>query len=67
MNNLVEPGFLIDEVQIPNPNLLATARYSYIYWVDHLCDSKPKSLASSIDDLQVLDAVDEFLRRKYLY
>jgi hypothetical protein len=69
MNNLVEPGFSINQALTPDPDPdpLATARYSCIYWVDHLCDSKPESLASSIDDLQVLDAVDEFLRRKYLY
>jgi hypothetical protein len=69
MNNLVEPGFSINQALTPDPDPdpLATARYLCIYWVDHLCDSKPESLASSIDDLQVLDAVDEFLRRKYLY
>jgi hypothetical protein len=67
MNNLVEPGFSINQALTPDPDPLATARYSCIYWVDHLCESKPGSLASSIDDLQVLDAVDEFLRRKYLY
>jgi hypothetical protein len=67
MHNLVEPGFSINQALIPDPDPLATARYSCIYWVDHLCESKPEPLASSIDGLQVLDAVDEFLRRKYLY
>ncbi|KAI0570382.1 vegetative incompatibility protein HET-E-1 [Pyrenophora tritici-repentis] len=67
MSNLVEPGFPIDEVQTPDPDPLATVRYSCIYWVDHLCESKPESLASSVGDLQVLDAVDDFLRKTYLY
>jgi hypothetical protein len=67
MKNLAEPGFSIDEVQTSDPDPLATARYSCIFWVDHLCESNPESLASSISDLQVLGAVDEFLRKKYLY
>jgi hypothetical protein len=67
MYDLVEPGFSIDEIQTPDPDPLATARYSCIYWVDHLCESKPELLASSISDPQVLGAVDKFLREKYLY
>jgi hypothetical protein len=31
MYNLAEPGFLTDKVRIPNPDLLATARYSCVY------------------------------------
>ncbi|KAF5851702.1 hypothetical protein GGP41_000443 [Bipolaris sorokiniana] len=67
MSNLVKPGFSIDEVRTPDPDPLATARYSCIYWVDHLCESKPESLASIAVKLQVLDVVDKFLREKYLY
>jgi hypothetical protein len=67
MSNLAEPGFSIDEVRTPDPDPLATARYSCIYWVDHLCESKPESLTSSVGDLQVLGAIDEFLRKKYIY
>jgi hypothetical protein len=67
MYDLAEPGFSIDEVRIPDSDPLATARYSCIYWVDHLCESKPKSLRSSVDSLQAADVVDDFLRKKYLY
>ncbi|KAF2856407.1 beta transducin-like protein HET-E4s [Plenodomus tracheiphilus IPT5] len=67
MSNLVEPGFSIDEVRTPEPDPLATARYSCIYWVDHLCESNPESLVSSVGELQALGTVDEFLREKYLY
>ncbi|WPJ64265.1 hypothetical protein SMAC4_13771 [Sordaria macrospora] len=37
--NLRAPGFPSNKVQIPDPDPLATVRYSCIYWVDHLCDS----------------------------
>jgi hypothetical protein len=67
MHDLVEPGFWIDKVRVPDPDPLATARYSCVYWVDHLYDSKPKSVGSSVGTLQATDIVDEFLRKKYLY
>jgi hypothetical protein len=67
MYHLVEPGCSIEEVREPDPDPLETARYSCVYWVDHLYDSKPKSLGRSIGSLQAADAVDEFLRKKYLY
>jgi hypothetical protein len=67
MYDLVEPGCSIDEVRAPDPDPLATARYSCVYWVDHLCESKPKSLGRSIGSPQAADVVDEFLRKKYLY
>jgi hypothetical protein len=67
MYDLAEPGFLTDEVRTPNPDPLATARYSCVYWVDHLCESKPKSLGSSVGGLQAADVVEDFLKKKYLY
>ena len=67
MSNLVEPGSSIDEVRTPISDLLATARYSCIYWADHLCESKPEFLASNARDQEVIGAVDKFLREKYLY
>jgi hypothetical protein len=65
--DLVEPGCWIDEVRVPDPDPLATARYSCVYWVDHLCESKLKSSGRSISSLQAADVVDEFLRKKFLY
>lgn len=67
MYDLVEPGCSMDEFRVPDPDPLATTRYSCIYWVDHLCESKPESLASSVGELRVLGAAHEFLRKKYLY
>jgi hypothetical protein len=67
MYNLAEPASSIDEVEKPGCDPLATARYSCVYWIDHLYDSKPKSWADSVGDLEVGGAVDEFIRKKYLY
>jgi hypothetical protein len=65
--SLGEPGFSIEEVEIPNPDPLATVRYSCVYWIDHLYDSKPKSWVDGGSDLKVTGAVEEFVRKKYLY
>jgi len=61
---LKEPGFLIDEVQTPSPDLLAIVRYSSVFWVDYL-----RNLISEKDSPQcnTLDAVQTFLEKKYLY
>jgi hypothetical protein len=67
MYNLAELGSSIDEVEMPNLDPLATARYSCVYWVDHLYDSKPKSWADSVSDLKFRGAVDEFMKNKFLY
>ncbi|KAF2825483.1 hypothetical protein CC86DRAFT_371133 [Ophiobolus disseminans] len=56
----------IEDVEPPNSDLLAASRYPCIYWIDHLCDSKPKSWAEGVCDLQVA-AVSVFLQKKYLY
>ena len=67
MYNLVELGFSIDEAETPKVDPLATARYSCVYWIDHLYDSEPKSWADGVSDLTVGGAVDDFIRKKYLY
>jgi hypothetical protein len=67
MYSLEAPGYSIENVKLPDIVPLALSCYPCIYWIDHLCDSKPKSLTNRVGDLQVLDAVDEFLRKKYLY
>ena len=61
MYSLRDPGIPIDQVTQPEPDPLAQARYSCVYWVDHLYDSDRG------DDLQHGGIVDMFLRRKYLY
>jgi hypothetical protein len=66
MYSLVAPGSAIENVKPPHPDPLAASRYPCIYWIDHLHDSKPKSWANSVADLQ-MRAVYTFLREKYLY
>ncbi|CAN9363411.1 unnamed protein product [Alternaria alternata] len=66
MYDLVEPGCSIDEVRVPDRDLLATARYPCVYWIDHLHDSEPKCWPNSVADPQ-MRAVYNFLREKYLY
>jgi hypothetical protein len=67
MYSLDAPGYSIENVKLSEIDPLAVSRYPCIYWIDHLCDLKPKSLANRVGNLQVLDAVNEFLRKKYLY
>jgi hypothetical protein len=64
---LCAPGFPIDQVEQPDPDPLAAAEYSCVYWVDHLCDWDSSKSAKHGDDLQDGGVVDKFLRQKYLY
>ncbi|PVI00227.1 hypothetical protein DM02DRAFT_672188 [Periconia macrospinosa] len=59
------PGFPIDQVKQPDPDPLSAARYSCIYWVDHLLECDPAENATN--DIHDGRVVDDFLRRKYLY
>ncbi|KAF2630201.1 beta transducin-like protein HET-E4s [Macroventuria anomochaeta] len=67
MYSLEARGFATDNVEPPDPDPLAASRYPCVYWIDHLCDSKPKSWANSVGDLQVTGVVDGFISKKYLY
>jgi len=62
--NLKAPGFPIDKVQTPSSDPLATVRYSYVFWVNHLYDS-----IFDKDALQynTLNTIQTFLKQKYLY
>lgn len=62
--NIKHPGFPIEQVRQPNPDPLAIARYSCVYWVDHLQDCNFGKSANQ--DLHEGGAVDNFLRQKYL-
>jgi hypothetical protein len=57
----------IQRVKRPDSDPLAASRYSCIHWVDHLCDWNPNSCTSHRIDLLDGGAVDEFIRKKYLY
>jgi hypothetical protein len=57
--------FPIDQVIQPEPEPLAAARYSCVYWVDHLCDSSGST--KIYGNLQDRATVGEFVRKKYIY
>ncbi|KAH7089950.1 WD40-repeat-containing domain protein [Paraphoma chrysanthemicola] len=65
MYSLGALGFPIDDVEPPRPDPLAASRYSCVYWIDHLHDSKRGS--SVLDAPHIRDMVNEFLRKKYIY
>ncbi|RKK68447.1 Vegetative incompatibility protein HET-E-1 [Fusarium oxysporum] len=58
------PGFPIDQVSPPDPDPLASIRYSCVFWVDHLHDSDSTEINSILRDN---GDVDGFIREKYLY
>ncbi|KAH6995462.1 NACHT domain-containing protein [Ilyonectria sp. MPI-CAGE-AT-0026] len=60
------PGFPIDQVSPPDPDLLASIQYSCVFWLDHL-DNLELRLKMSDKDLQDAGIVYKFLRKKYLY
>ncbi|KAK3363996.1 beta transducin-like protein HET-D2Y [Lasiosphaeria hispida] len=64
---LCAPGFPIDQVRVPDPDPLATVRYSCIYWVDHLYDSQSSDNAKQPDVFQDGGIIDNFLRKHYLH
>ncbi|CAG8381786.1 unnamed protein product [Penicillium salamii] len=60
---LKSPGFPIEQVRHQDLDLLATTRYSCVYWVDHLRDSQ----SNEDPDPDILGPVDFFLQQNYLY
>lgn len=67
MYDLKELGCPIENAQPADRDPLAASRYSCVYWIDHLCDSKPASWANSSSGLQIAGTIDDFLGKKYLY
>jgi hypothetical protein len=67
MYGLRDLGFSIEEVKQPDPDPLASSRYSCIYWVDHLCKSDPVCSPTYKQDVQDEGAVHAFLNESYLY
>lgn len=60
-------GYPTERVEQPDLDLLAMSRYSCVYWIDHLCDWNPNSHENRGVGLQDGGAVDNFIRKKYLY
>jgi hypothetical protein len=67
MYNLGEPGYPIEQVILPDPDLLGKTRYSSIYWVDHLRNCSSIATTGHQIDLQDEGIVHKFLQQKYLY
>src|SRR5205814_7417885 len=67
MYGLCAPGFPIGKVKQPDPDPLAVANYSCVYWVDHLCKWDSSKSTKHRDDIQDGGVVDKFMRQKYLY
>ncbi|KAK1974645.1 LOW QUALITY PROTEIN: WD40-repeat-containing domain protein [Colletotrichum cereale] len=70
--NLRAPGFPIGQVKPPEPDPLAPARYSCVYWVNHLADGNPAGQEQRSQDpqdrsLQNGGPVYTFLRHHYLH
>jgi hypothetical protein len=63
--SLNAPGISIDQVRQPDPDPLAAARYSCLYWVDHLIDCDIRG--NAINDLKDGGSVYNFLSKSYLY
>jgi hypothetical protein len=61
MYSLVASGTPINQAKSPEPDPLAAAGYSCIYWVNHLEESQP------YDELQDAGPVDTFLQTRSLY
>ncbi|KAH7308785.1 WD40-repeat-containing domain protein [Rhexocercosporidium sp. MPI-PUGE-AT-0058] len=60
--SLNAPGISIDQVKPPDPDPLAVARYSCLYWVDHLLDCM-----NTMNDLKDGGSVYSFLCQSFLY
>ncbi|KAF6527753.1 hypothetical protein HZS61_008055 [Fusarium oxysporum f. sp. conglutinans] len=67
MYDLHHPGTSIDDIRQPEPNPLASVRYSCLYWVDHLSAAISDRTSIPIDDLQDDGTAHQFLSKKYLY
>lgn len=54
------------QISLPDPDPLASIRYSCVYWVDHLDDSESGTTMSE-NDLQDGGLIHDFLKKKYLH
>ena len=54
-------GYPIGRVRQPDPDPLAALRYSCVYWMDHFCNLHSKTCTI------YKDAVEGFIRKKYIY
>ena len=57
-------GTTIDNVEAPEPDPLATVRYSCVHWARHFCDM---NLGNSHLQTEDLERIDRFIREVFLY
>jgi hypothetical protein len=65
MYSLRHPGISIDDVNVPDPDPLASVQYSCVHWLDHWLDYNCE--AQHQDDLRDGGVVYEFLQGFLLY
>ncbi|KAF3402610.1 hypothetical protein DPV78_003938 [Talaromyces pinophilus] len=65
--DLRKPGVLIEEVVTPDPDPLASVRYSCVFWVDHLGESRRTQGKEYDEALWDGGAIHKFLQKSYLY
>ncbi|PVH67833.1 hypothetical protein DL98DRAFT_636703 [Cadophora sp. DSE1049] len=65
IHQLKEPGITIDKFKQPDPDPLATVRYSCLYWVDHFLECQTGK--DTIKDPKDSGVVYNFLRQYFLY
>ncbi|KAH8600212.1 WD40-repeat-containing domain protein [Bisporella sp. PMI_857] len=63
--SLSAPGISIDQVKPPDPDLLDAARYSCLYWIDHLLDCITKG--NTMNNFKDGGSVYSFLCQSFLY
>jgi hypothetical protein len=56
-----------DDVETPNPDPLASSRYSCIYWIDHLYDLSLTASTTYAESLQDRGIIESFLQSRFLY
>ncbi|KAK4197210.1 NACHT domain-containing protein, partial [Triangularia verruculosa] len=64
MYQLRKPGFSIDNVKTPSPDPLIAARYSAVYWTEHLLACGPGGSGLYLQDKGI---VHTFFHEKFLY
>ncbi|GKT43277.1 vegetative incompatibility protein HET-E-1 [Colletotrichum spaethianum] len=64
--DIPSPGFPINRVKPPDPDPLASARYSCAYWVNHFTDASTKQDQRG-QDLNDSKLVYEFLKKHFLH
>jgi hypothetical protein len=64
--NLKYPGLLVENT-IPDPDPLASVRYSCVFWVDHLCEVNSQSKDFRAELLSDGGAIFDFLNKHFLH